>query len=715
MSQETNRFEFGDYVLDTGEKILLRDGKAIPVPPKVLDLLLVLVENHGHVVEKEVLMEKLWSDTFVEESNLTFSIRKLRKILGDETHNPKFIETVPKRGYRFVAVTNSSNDLVDRPRLADTDGNGSETDISKPSSLGRTHSYLLWASLSVVLLVGLTALFLWFAFDKVSSISSIKLERLTFNGKVKIAAISPDGKFVAYVVDDEGMQSIWLKNTGAEGDVQVLPAVADTQLYGLFFAPDGDHIYYVANDTLYHLPILGGSPREVLRSFGAGSRSKSIAASPDEKHFAFIRHTANGPVLVVVNADGSDERILASGPDETILLRSVVWSPDSKNIALVAVIAAGKQSIAVVRVADGAVSTISTQPTWSSISQIAWRPDGGGLYAVAMEGRNLSSQVWHLSYPEGGSENITNDFNNYQSISVTSDGTTLAAVRVEQSAHIWISATEDGSHLTQLTHGIEGYDGVYGLDYLSNGNVVYESTPGEKGQVWSVASNGGDPKQLLTNSGSSAASPDGKYVVFQSVDDAGSIGLFKYDIGNGQKTRLTTGRDTWMTFSPDSRWVIFSRWENEAALWKVSVDGGEAVKLTDLSGYALAPAVSADGKVIAFHWAKRDQKNTSEIGIMPFEGGNLLKTLTIPKRPPPGYGKPILQWTPDGKAINYADFHENASNIWRQPLDGGLPIRVTNFNDQQIFNFSYSPEGEQLALSRGTYARDVVLLKFAGK
>src|SRR3989441_9021901 len=108
-------YEFGPFLLDVTEQLLLRDGRPIPLKPKLFDLLLLLVENSGHVLDKNRLMSTLWPDTFVEESNLTVSIFALRKALGDGDNNHSYIETVSRRGYRFVAhVTESPNEGIDR-------------------------------------------------------------------------------------------------------------------------------------------------------------------------------------------------------------------------------------------------------------------------------------------------------------------------------------------------------------------------------------------------------------------------------------------------------------------------------------------------------------------------------------------------------------------------------------------------------------------------
>src|SRR5262245_17712572 len=96
-------YDFGPFHLDAAERRLLREGESVPLPPKAFDLLLALVEHHGQLLEKDELLKVVWPDTFVEEANLSYNISLIRKALGDGENGQKFIETVPKRGYRFVA------------------------------------------------------------------------------------------------------------------------------------------------------------------------------------------------------------------------------------------------------------------------------------------------------------------------------------------------------------------------------------------------------------------------------------------------------------------------------------------------------------------------------------------------------------------------------------------------------------------------------------
>ena len=100
-AESAHVYEFGNFRLDTKEKTLFRDNKPVPLRPKVFATLQVFVEHAGHLLEKDELMQKIWKDQFVEESNLSFNIKVLRRVLEDDAHQPRFIETVPRRGYRY--------------------------------------------------------------------------------------------------------------------------------------------------------------------------------------------------------------------------------------------------------------------------------------------------------------------------------------------------------------------------------------------------------------------------------------------------------------------------------------------------------------------------------------------------------------------------------------------------------------------------------------
>src|SRR3982750_2261840 len=144
MSQQDNHsYEFGRFRLKTAERVLLREGELVPLTPKVFDILVTLVENGGQVVAKDDLMKRVWPNTFVEEGNLTQNISLLRKALGESPGGVQFVETVLRRGYRFVGELNESSDVV-HPVVTEE-----IPPVAAPSLQRKTPAFLVVAGLVV--------------------------------------------------------------------------------------------------------------------------------------------------------------------------------------------------------------------------------------------------------------------------------------------------------------------------------------------------------------------------------------------------------------------------------------------------------------------------------------------------------------------------------------------------------------------------------------
>ena len=160
--------------------------------------------------------------------------------------------------------------------------------------------------------------------------------------------------------------------------------------------------------------------------------------------------------------------------------------------------------------------------------------------------------------------------------------------------------------------------------------------------------------------------------------------------------------------SPDGRWVVFQSRVGASMAWKVSIDGGGPVRLTDK--WISNPTVSPDGSLVAC-WYRDDQPNTpTKVAIIPFAGGDPVKVLDLPR--PSFTSDAGLRWTPDGRALTYIDTINGVSNIWSLPLDGGPSKQLTDFKTDQIFWFDFSRDGkQQLAVSRGTQTSDVILIR----
>jgi DNA-binding winged helix-turn-helix (wHTH) protein len=245
--ENRSSYEFGEFRLDRLDRVLLRDGQLVPLTPKVFDLLLLLIENHGHVVGKERLMKEVWPDTFVEEGNLTQSISVLRKALGEK----RYIQTIPRRGYRFVghiheSVTETHLIVAEhsRARVIIEDHNGDAPDTSPadfapvPAAVAGKkpvgNKVAAAVVISVVLLVIVVAGLRWLRWRNQAEqssnrfdIANVTLQKLVTKGEALYGVISSDGQFVAYTTLNESRHyTLWLQHVDSK---EPSPLIADSE------------------------------------------------------------------------------------------------------------------------------------------------------------------------------------------------------------------------------------------------------------------------------------------------------------------------------------------------------------------------------------------------------------------------------------------------------------------------------------------------------
>ena len=589
---------------------------------------------------------------------------------------------------------------------------------SKPQ---RRRLALIVAALTL-LITGVTfGLYKFFGQNKpVVPFQSMKITRLTTTGKASDAAISPDGKYVVHVVNDNGQQSLWIRQVATTSNVQIVPP-AERQYRGLTFSHDGNFVYYVVREksnpagVLYQVPSLGGDSKKLLVGV-----DRPITFSPDNKQFAFVRNNypnQGEKSLMVANADGGGERRLTA-PKLPNNFWSPAWSPDGKTIACAAVGFTGGLYVNViaVRVEDGAVEPITAEK-WFDVGRVAWLADGSGLLITATaQWSGFSSQVWYLSYPGGEAHKITNDLNDYSSLGLTGDSSVLVTVQAEHHSSIWTTApNEDANRAKQITSGTNKYDGYYDLSWTPDGKIVYESTASGNEDIWIMNQDGSNQKQLTANAGINlfpSVSGDGRYIVFASTRAGGNTNIWRMDIDGSNPQQLTHGSiDNFPHCSPDGQWVVYmSNVSGMRTLWKISINGGEPVQLTDK--LSSRPIVSPDGKLIACYYLDEQPNSLLKIVAIPFAGGQPTKVFDIPVAALTAIPDP-LRWTPDGRALTYLTTRGGISNIWSQPVDGGAPKQLTDFKSDRMFAFDWSRDGKQLACARGVETSDVVLISNA--
>ena len=532
---------------------------------------------------------------------------------------------------------------------------------------------------------------------------TIRISQLTTIGKVFLAGISPDGKYIAYAVDDGEQQSLWVRQVAATTNVQLVPAVPG-QYKGITFTPDGNFVDYVLWEqtkntvSLYQVSALGGPPRKLLDDVHT-----PISFSSDGKRFAFVRANPNTGeyALVIANADGAGEQKLAVRklPDFYFLQGSPAWSPDGRILACPAGSFTGGFHVGVVevRLENGAERAITPQ-RWFFVGQPKWLKNGRGLVMTAKDRFSGPEQIWGLSYPGGEVKRLTNDLNDYRSLSLSSDSNVIAAVQSVRISSTWVAPAADTTRARQIAVG--HYDS---LSWTPEGRIVYASSESGNPDVWIMDADGNNHKQLTFDSHTDfepLSSPDGRYVVFIS-DRAGALNVWRMDLDGSNTKQLTSGVGAEAPyFSPDGKLVLFTDFgHDKPSLWRGPIGGGNPTQIIDKPSWS--PVVSPDGKLIACYYAAEETGGT-KLAVIPFEGGPPLKILDIISL--------MVRWTGDGRSLTYIVDRGGTSNIWKQPLDGGPATQLTDFKTDRIFWFDWSRDGKQLALIRGAVSSDVVLI-----
>jgi Tol biopolymer transport system component len=547
---------------------------------------------------------------------------------------------------------------------------------------------------------------------------TIELTRLTNSGKVTDAAISIDGKYVAYVAEQDGMESIWLRDIASSHDTQVVPP-ADITYYGGTFSRDGNDLYYIAMErtnsigVLHRVPVRGGAPVKLIVDVDG-----PVSLSPDNKQIAFVRGSSTGErALMISNADGGAERKLASRTGyDAFTFNGPAWSPDGLSIACGAAYSAqtGRSvNLVAVSVADGSIRELAAN-NWKTLGRISWLQDGSGLVFTAPTDSS-AFQLWFLPYPTGKPQRITRDLQDYHGVSVTGDSRILVAKQTQTISNLAI-APKDHTDLAKsiFSHKVDAnYDPYYysntRFSWASNGKIVYTSVVNGSPNIWTMNTQGTDKEQLTHDPGENtfpSMTPDGRHIIFIS-NRTGFSNVWRMDTDGSNQTRLTSGEEeSWAWCSPDNRWVIYhSGNQGKRTLWRVPVEGGTPEQLTDYP--SVCPAVSPDGKWILFYY-RIEPKVPWKVAIVPVSGGHPIKTLDVP------HGvefRSLIRWTPDGLSIAYIANRDGVSNIWVQPLEGQPARKLTNFTSDKILWFDWSPDGQQFGVTRGAVTSDVVMIK----
>ena len=537
---------------------------------------------------------------------------------------------------------------------------------------------------------------------------SMSIENLTNNGHVSLARISPDGKYLLHVLDENGLQSLWLRHIPTGSNTQVVTPAA-TRYAGLTFSPDGNYIYFVRRDdseqaiaSLYDAPMLGGTPRLLIKDVDS-----PIAFSPDGQRFAYLHQHGDSAVidLKIARRDGSFERDLFH--HKNILTDSVTlsWSPDGKTI-VIPIVQLNPQDLGGFLAVDAA--TGETKQVAIAKDRIyfqpSWFPDGGALLVSATTAATgfLRNQLGIVSFPGGDFRLLTTDTNDYVHPSISADGRSIGASQVHGKFEIAIAPAGSPEKLTPIK--LPSNLPTWGWDWTPDAQLLVV----QGADIRLVNPAGGDrvvfsepryPMDMVTSCA------NGRYLVFRTLGRSGGAeaNFWRVDSNGTNLTRLTFGLNERVpACSNDGKWLYYLDAAENHFLKRVPLEGGspETIIKFPCEPYALSP----DGKTVAA-FEVREADHTVMLVLYSLVDGKK-SAFEFDQR-----GLPGLAFLPSGKGLVYVVREKGVDNLWIQPLDGTPRRQLTHFTAERIAGYAFSKDGAQLAIRRGHSESDAVLLR----
>jgi Tol biopolymer transport system component/DNA-binding winged helix-turn-helix (wHTH) protein len=663
----TRIWRFGVFEVDERNAELRRGGTPVKMREQSFRILVYLLEHAGEMVTREELRRVLWpSDTFVDfDHSLNTAVMKLRDALGDSADTPLYIETVPKRGYRFIAPV--TQPAIVRNGLAKFDGDPASPAIegtTEPRQVpeatahqrpGRPFTIVGLAVLIVFAAVG-TVLVLRARHGAASREGSQVRPALrivpvtTAPGDAIAPAFSPDGREIAYAWDGPERKrfDIYVQLLGAP-----LPLRLTYSKSGLLgpptWSPDGREIAFSRcdgkNDGVYVVPALGGAERKLTTVGCPGTNPGPVVWLPDGKGMLMIDQcTTAGPFRVVLFSFSAGEKqclTRSDFPKGSDTGFGLMLSPDGRTVAFTLASATSCCDIYTVSLASGAARHLTTDDQLGcttlidfelGCSALMWTPDGKSI--VFVSNRTTLPSLWRVAANGGAVERETT----YPAIgSFSNDGRRL--VYSEQTSAelpaIWRAylAGAGGAVLTNRKLINSQYPEMDAQSSPDGSRIVWISIRTGFEELWTSSATGENPSQLTRlnrYSGTPRWSPDGKWIAFDSYS-GNSAQIFVVDAEGRNLHSITGGAhdNVVPSWSRDGKWIYFaSDRTGSSQIWKRSLESGAEVQLTKDGG--LNPSESYDGQTIYFSRFDR-----AGIWSIPASGGR--ESLVVADKPQVGY------------------------------------------------------------------------------
>ncbi len=741
-------YRFDDVVVEPAAFRLLKAGTPVRIEPKALEVLLHLIERRERVVTKQELLDDVWRGTAVTENSLTRAVAQIRKLLGDDLQSPRYIQTVPTKGYRFIgqlqqeeveAAEERVPEVLPAPppaALVTVDREGDREpprgQTLSPRLAGRVRrrtAFVVMATIIVTVIAIVAArLLVWFLVPRPSpplpspgeSRPSIAARPLRATARVQsFPTFSPDGESVAYSLEVDGTTHIFRSRIGSADETQVSRGDGESQPA---WSPDGKSIAYVAlrRGGIWIVPATGEGEPVRLTTFGSRPQW-----SPDGREIAFQ----------------SDEGTESGWTAFDALPRSTIWIVNVSTGRAAPLTReghpAGGHGAPAWRRDGNRLAFTSCEVEWCGIYTIA--RDGSGLATIITDTRGLSSPVFAR---EGNAlYYVLTRYNNSLLMSVAIDS---SGARTADAAPVRLRSSGPGV-MQQVAISRDGFRLAWTL--VEESSDLY-SIPAQP-----PSGEGGEAKQLTRNptfrSIFPAFSPDGTKIAYSAAaagEDSG-IWIVDADGANAKAVAVGPGLKQRTAWSRDGYSILYAAWNAQPMSWKsgpallqVSLVTGRSSVVAELPRDASAPMLSPDGSTVAFNrtfggvasvwlspvarteprqltannafarfprWSPsgrqlavqvRTEGGGSAVGVVDV-GSAALKIITTERGDAVPYG-----WSPDGKEISFAARRAGVWNIYAIPVNGGRERKLTGNASTNVWFGSpvWSPAGDRIVYEAGS-------------
>jgi Tol biopolymer transport system component/DNA-binding winged helix-turn-helix (wHTH) protein len=704
---------FGTYEVDLRSGELRKNGLKVRLTGQPFQILAVLLERPGELVTREELQKRLWpGDTFVDfDSGLNAAVNRVREALGDSAENPRFVETLPKRGYRFIAQ-------VEGPPRENSTESQPTVDRQRNRSAGRGWKIGI-ATGSVILLAAFGLLFPTLARRFLRQPRPQLLEAVpltTLPGQEISPSFSPDGSQVAFGWNGENNGAgfdLYVKVIGTEKPLRLTNHPAPW--LGVAWSPDGRSIAVnrlaIEGRGIFLVPALGGPERKLASTINSAlwAPDAALSWSPNGKQLAF---TDQSPLLgyskqiFLLSLNTLERKRMETGCDSA---SGPGFSPLGDSLAYLCIRDDGDSSLNLLNLRGGKNERLFgglqrvQGPTWTRDGARIIFSYGSGFTPMAGAGGDL----WQITPGRTESPEKMPFGHDATSATVSSSGNRLAYVQTQISGNIW-QVDLDGAKAKArilVTSTREQYGPLISPD---GRRIIFMSNRSGSLEIWACDSDGSNAQQLTSFGGAPTGtprwSPDGKQIVFDSRF-GGEANVYVIDANGGVPRKLETGTrmNSLPSWSHDGKWIYFASGltHSNLTLWRVAATGGRAIQLTKTA--SIMPIESPDGQYVYFVrltegkfrlWRTRPdgsgesmvkampplnsdgfewwpfessiyfytyKDGKAEIDLLDLPTSRVRRISTLDKPPAPWMGG--LSVSPDGKWLLYSRIDETASDL----------------------------------------------------